>query len=92
MSTRPVRKAKVDPAAPRETRIPIRQKTAENLLALNRARDEAMRAVEAIENRIHDHLRPLYTEAGIEEGKCLEITEQAPHELVVVVTKSAPEA
>lgn len=77
--------------APAEVRLRIKPATATNLLTLNRALNEAQARVDAIVNRIQDHLRPLYTEAGIEQGRCVEVTETAPHELVVVVVKRTKE-
>lgn len=86
MSTRRVRPAK----APKEVKIPLKPATAKNLLQLDAALEQAAAAVEAIQNRLADQLRPLYTEHGIEEGRVLELTRTAPYTLTVVVTKRFP--
>lgn len=87
MATKPVRSAK----APKEVRITLKPATAKNLLQLDAALEQAMGVVNAIQNRLADQLRPIYTENGIEEGRVLELSKTAPHELVIVVLKRAKE-
>jgi hypothetical protein len=74
-----------------EQRIPITAATARNLIALSRSMDDARQALDGVTGRMQDHVRMLYTEHGIEEGRVLEVTETAPHEVVVVVTKRTKE-
>lgn len=70
----------------RELRIPLKQKTAENILKLNKMvslrKAELDRAVADLSN----HILPLTTEGKIPEGAVIEqVTEEAPYELVVRV-------
>jgi hypothetical protein len=72
--------------------IPLRQRTAEVLLAINQEVEERQRAFRASELRLHDMLRTIYTEHGIQAAQPVRVTEHIPYELVLVNVIYAPEA
>lgn len=80
-----MRKGKSDiplraPSGAKQVRIPLKQKTAENIMQLNVAVAEA-------QARLQNHVLPLLTERGIMNGQVIRVTEKPPYELVVLVPK-----
>lgn len=75
------------PAKEKEIRIPIKKKTAENILRMNGAVAAAQRQAEDAQRELINHTLPLLTERGIENGRVVQVTEKEPYELVVMVPK-----
>lgn len=73
----------------REIRIPIKQKTAENILVMNEMVGQKMRELQEAQTNLKNHILPICTERGLPEGaQVVQVTEKAPWELVVMVPAS----
>lgn len=72
----------------KEVRIAIKQVTAENILEMNKAVTRAESALVVASKDLQNHVLPLLTEHGLKPGcRVVEVTEEEPYELVVMVPK-----
>jgi hypothetical protein len=83
-------KPKIPPAPPqeKEIRIPLKQKTAQNIMVLNEMVAQKLAELNEAQNNLQNHVLPLCTERGLPDGaRVVQVTEKAPWELVVKVPK-----
>lgn len=72
----------------KEVRIPIKQATARNILALNEIVGQKLSEVREAQAHLQNHVLPICTEKGLPEGtQIVQVTEKAPWELVVKVPR-----
>lgn len=70
----------------RELRIPIKQKTAENIATLNTMVEQKRGELQKAMADLSNHILPLVTEGKVPEGAQVEqVTDKPPYELVVRV-------
>lgn len=79
---------KQPPRGERELRIPLKEKTARNILALNNLVGQKMGELQEAQVNLQNHILPICTERGVPEGaRIVQVTEKAPWELVLKVPK-----
>ncbi len=72
----------------REVRIPIREKTARNILTMNTLVSQKIEELNEAQANLQNHILPLCTEKGLPNGaRVVQVTEKTPWELVVMVPK-----
>lgn len=71
----------------KEIRIPLKQKTAENIMQLNAQVTAKMAELEDAQVKLQNHVLPILTEHDILNGRVVEVTEKKPYELVLMVPK-----
>jgi len=80
------KKEKAEPVK-REVSIPIKKQTRDNIHALNQQVVEIKQALAIAEQRLLDSIRPLLTEAELQEAVPIRVTDEEPYALIVEVTK-----
>lgn len=76
------------PAKMKELRIPIKKKTAQNILAMNTMVGQKQQELTEAQANLQNHVLPLLTERGLPDGSLVtQVTEKEPWELVVMVPK-----
>jgi hypothetical protein len=83
-------KPKIPPAPPqeKEIRIPIKQKTAQNILVMNQMVAKKVAELNEAQANLQNHVLPICTERGLPDGaRVVQVTEKAPWELIVMVPK-----
>lgn len=70
-----------------EKRIPIKKKTAENIARVNQEVTQKADELQQLQKNLEMHIMPLLTEAGVEAGRVVQVTEKPPYELVVQLPK-----
>lgn len=72
----------------KEIRIPIKKKTADNILVMNRVVSQKLSELREAQANLQNHVVPLITERGLPDAtQVVEVTEEPPYELVVMVPK-----
>ena len=72
----------------KELRIPIKKKTAENILTMNSAVAQKLVELRDAQANLQNHVVPLLTERGLPDAaQVVEVTEKPPYQLVVMVPK-----
>lgn len=74
-------------AKTREVRIPIKKKTAENLIRMNEQVAQKKAEYQDAVTQMYNHALPLLTERGLEKGQVVGVTPEAPYELILQVPK-----
>lgn len=75
------------PSREREVRIPIKKKTAENIVAMNNAVAKAQAELANAQREQINHVLPILTENGYERARVVEVSDKEPFYLVVMVPK-----
>lgn len=71
----------------KDVRLPIKKKTAENILKMNAIVSQKQAELQQAIEQMQNHILPLITEAGLENGRVVQVTEAPPYELVIQVPK-----
>lgn len=71
----------------KEVRIPLKQKTAENIMQLNQQVTATLAAAQDAQVKLQNHVLPILTEHDILNGRVVEVTEKKPYELVLMVPR-----
>lgn len=71
----------------KEIRIPIKKKTAENIIRMNAFVAEKQAELQDALGQMQNHVLPILTERGYEKGRVVQVTSKEPYELVLEVPK-----
>lgn len=84
------RNGAIPPAPPKmkELHIPIKKKTAENIMTMNNLVGQKLSELREAQANLQNHVVPLITERGLPDAtQVVRVTEEPPYELVVMVPK-----
>lgn len=75
------------PKRGKQVRVPIKKKTAENIMAMNAEVSRCRALLADAQRNLENHVLPLLTERGLEKLLVIEVTEKEPYELVLEIPK-----